>query len=127
MSSLPDLEVYKAAHECRHQQEDLIKHKPGLKITFAIQPISSNAIRATNSGIDSPLGISEKSHQWFLLMTEWTNHKDEITVRDAARKIVAAAETTAKQNGTFLNFKYSNYSSRDQDPLSTYGVEYLKN
>jgi hypothetical protein len=60
-------------------------------------------------------------------MTEWTNHKDEITVRDAARKIVAAAETTAKQNGTFLNFKYSNYSSRDQDPLSTYGVEYLKN
>jgi hypothetical protein len=63
ISSLPDLEVYKAAHECRHQQEDLIKHKPGLKITFAIQPISSNAIRATNSGIDSPLGISEKHLQ----------------------------------------------------------------
>lgn len=63
MSSLPDLEVYRAANKCRYQQEELIKHIPGLKITFVIQPISSNAIKATNAGIGSPLGVSEQHQQ----------------------------------------------------------------
>lgn len=63
MSSLPDLEVYKAANECRYQQEEAIKHVPGLKITFVIQPISSTAIKATNAGAGSPLGITEQHHQ----------------------------------------------------------------
>lgn len=58
-------------------------------------------------------------------MTEWTNQEDEPAVLEAARKIIDAAETTAKKNGTYLNFKYSNYSSRDQDPQSTYGAENL--
>ncbi|KAJ5698965.1 FAD-binding type 2 [Penicillium macrosclerotiorum] len=121
MSSLPDLEVYNAASECRYQQEEVIKDIPGAKITFTLQPISSNAIRTTNAGAGSPLGITAKAHQWFLLMTEWTNQEDEATVRDAARKIIDAAEVVAKKNGTFLDFKYANYSSRDQDPQSTYG------
>lgn len=63
MSSLPDLEVYKAANECRYQQDELMKNIPGAKITFTLQPISSNAIKATNANVGSPLGITEQPHQ----------------------------------------------------------------
>ncbi|KAJ5637406.1 Bifunctional solanapyrone synthase [Penicillium lividum] len=108
MSSLPDLEVYKVANECRYQQEGSLKHIPGLKITLVFQPVSSKAIKATNAGVGSPLGIAEQHHQWLLLMTDWSNQEDETIVREAARKIVEAAEATAKKNGTFLEFKYSN-------------------
>lgn len=45
---------------------------------------------------------------------------------DASRKIVDRAETVARQNGTLLRFKYSNYASRDQDPLAGYGEESLR-
>lgn len=61
----------------------------------------------------------------FLLMTDWSSKEDEAVVRDAARKVVDAAGATAKKNGSFLEFKYSNYASRDQDPHSTYGLDNL--
>ncbi|KAJ5805940.1 FAD-binding type 2 [Penicillium pulvis] len=106
-------------------QDELMKSIPGAKITFTLQPISSNAIKITNANMGSPLGITEQPHQWFLVMTEWTNREDEPAVLEAARKIIDAAETIAKKNGTYLKFKYANYSSRDQDPQSTYGAENL--
>lgn len=58
-------------------------------------------------------------------MSEWSNQEDEGTVREATRKIINESEAVARRNGTFLEFKYSNYASRDQDPLSTYGKENL--
>lgn len=59
-------------------------------------------------------------------MTDWTNPEDELTMLQASRKIVDRAETVAKRNGTFLDFKYSNYASRDQDPLGSYGSENVR-
>lgn len=59
-------------------------------------------------------------------MADYKNPEDEERVRDAVRKIVETAETTAKKNGTWLPFIYSNYASRDQDPLASYGPENLK-
>lgn len=58
-------------------------------------------------------------------MSEWSNQEDEGTVREATRKIINEAEAVARRNGTFLEFKYSNYASLDQDPFSTYGKENL--
>lgn len=42
-------------------------------------------------------------------------------MREASRTIVERAEAVARQNGTHLDFKYSNYASRDQNPLASYG------
>jgi FAD/FMN-containing dehydrogenase len=58
-------------------------------------------------------------------MTDWSNPEDEETMREASRKILDRAEAVAKKNGTFMNFRYMNYASRDQDPLATYGPENL--
>lgn len=59
----------------------------------------------------------------FLILADWTNAEDEARVREGVRKIVDAAEDTAKKNGTYIPFKYSNYSAPDQDPLASYGAE----
>lgn len=56
-------------------------------------------------------------------MTDWTNPEGEPAMLEVSGKIVDRAETVTKRNGTFLDFKYSNYASRDQDPLGSYGSE----
>lgn len=59
-------------------------------------------------------------------MADWKQAKDEDRVRESVRKIVDVAEKTAKTNGTYLPFVYSNYASRDQDPLASYGADNLQ-
>lgn len=56
-------------------------------------------------------------------MADWKNAKDENLVREACRKIAETAERVAQKNGTYLPFIYSNYASRDQNPLASYGIE----
>jgi hypothetical protein len=56
-------------------------------------------------------------------MADWKNAKDENLVREACRNITETAERVAKKNGTYLPFIYSNYASRDQNPLASYGDE----
>jgi len=54
---------------------------------------------------------------------DWSNPEDEAVVLEASRKIIDQAGTVGRKNETYLDFKYSNYCSRDQDPLASYGAE----
>lgn len=56
-------------------------------------------------------------------MTQWSRAEDESIILEASRKIIDQAEAVAKENGTYIDFKYSNYALRDQDPLATYGPD----
>ncbi|CAL5875166.1 uncharacterized protein PFLUO_LOCUS9470 [Penicillium psychrofluorescens] len=121
----PDLDVYNAVEEYRLQQLEVVKNIPGARITMNIQPMSSNAITVCDANGGNPLGLKAQAHQWFLIMMDWSNPEDEATMLEASHKIVDQAEAVAKKNGTYVDFKYSNYCSRDQDPLATYGSENL--
>jgi len=46
-------------------------------------------------------------------------------VRKAACMIADKVEEVSKKNGTYLPFQYANYSSRDQNPLASYGADNL--
>ncbi|KAE8374065.1 hypothetical protein BDV26DRAFT_296330 [Aspergillus bertholletiae] len=120
MTSLPSLDVYKAIEKTHAEQVDLLKDVEGLTLTTVIQPMSSSAMKAT---FNSPLGLTPAGQQWFLVRADWKNAKDEERVREAVRKIVDVAESEAKQTGVHLPYLYSNYASRDQDPLASYGAE----
>ncbi|KAJ5568616.1 FAD-binding type 2 [Penicillium hetheringtonii] len=66
-----------------------------------------------------------------LLKTSWikyydANPENEEKVLAASRKIVDGVKAVTKKNGIYLDFKYSNYSSRDQNPLASYGAEGLQ-
>ncbi|OCK73798.1 6-hydroxy-D-nicotine oxidase [Lepidopterella palustris CBS 459.81] len=126
MSSLPDLDMYKAVEACRIEQIEVLKNVEGIILTMVIQPIASNAINASNANGGNPMGLIAQNHQWFLVMADWKNAKDEELVRKSVRKILDTAEEVSKKNGTYLPFVYSNYASRDQDPLVSYGTENLQ-
>lgn len=59
-------------------------------------------------------------------MADWSDPSDEPIMREACRAVIEEAENVAKRNGTYLPFVYSNYASRDQDPLASYGAENVK-
>lgn len=63
MTSLPDVEVYKAAERTRLDQINAIKHSPGAVINTVIQPISSSTIEACNAREGNPLGLKPESQQ----------------------------------------------------------------
>lgn len=56
-------------------------------------------------------------------MADWKNLADEEKVRASCRAIVSKGEEVAKKNGTHIPFLYANYSSRDQNPLKSYGAD----
>lgn len=63
MTSLPDIEVYKAAERTRLDQIDAIKHIPDALLNMVIQPISSSTIEACNARGGNPLGLEPESQQ----------------------------------------------------------------
>ncbi|KAI5306504.1 hypothetical protein KEM55_008593, partial [Ascosphaera atra] len=124
MTSLPSLEVYKAAEEARLKTVEELKGT-SVEVVMVIQPISSLMVAACQKRGGNPLGLKAKGQQWFLVEVDY-EEQDEEKARVAGQQIIAAAEVTAKENGTYLPFKYSNYASRDQDPLASYGKENLQ-
>ena len=138
MSSRPCLELYEATEKVRREQQEALSDVEGLVLTNVFQPMSSLAMKQSQKNGGTPLGLEAVGQQcmlpslWyaretnkigFLSMADWKNSKDEDRVREAVRKIVDVAEATAKQAGAYLPYRYSNYASRDQDPLSSYGAE----
>lgn len=69
MTSLPDLEVYKAAENFRLKQVERIKDIPGSNLTVVIQPLQSNVIEACNARGGTPLGLKAQSHQCAFMMS----------------------------------------------------------
>ncbi|OOF95298.1 hypothetical protein ASPCADRAFT_147461 [Aspergillus carbonarius ITEM 5010] len=123
MSSRPCLELYEATEKVRREQEEALNDVEGLVLTNVFQPMSSLAMKESQKNGGTPLGLEPVGQQWFLSMADWKNAEDEDRVREATRKIVDVAEATAKQAGAYLPYRYSNYASRDQDPLSSYGAD----
>lgn len=59
-------------------------------------------------------------------MADWKNAHDTDVVRASCKAIVDKCEEISKRNGTYLPFRYANYASVDQNPLSTYGADNLQ-
>ncbi|KAL5339069.1 hypothetical protein BJX70DRAFT_364917 [Aspergillus crustosus] len=122
MSSRPSLAVYNAIQQARQEQVEALSDLQDVVLTTTFQPMSSLAMKKS---AESPLGLDEVGQQWFLTMGDWKNPSDEARVREAVKKIVDVAEATAKEEDVFLDYKYSNYAARDQDPLAAYGPDNL--
>ncbi|KAL4989543.1 hypothetical protein BDW68DRAFT_186378 [Aspergillus falconensis] len=120
MSSSPSLKLYKAIDEALAEQAAALHDVEGISITTVFQPVSSLAMQKS---ADSPLGLDPVGQQWLLAMGECKHSTDEPRVRDAIKKIVDVAESTARKEGVWLRYKYINYAARDQAALGSYGVK----
>lgn len=67
LSSLPDLEVYRAAEAARVEQVEALKNIEGAILTFVIQPIASGAIKTSNAEGGNTLGLTAQNQQCKLL------------------------------------------------------------
>ncbi|KAL2821356.1 FAD-binding domain-containing protein [Aspergillus cavernicola] len=123
MSSRPSIEVYKAIENARAEQVLALQDLKNVTLTTVFQPMSSLAMKQSAS---SPLGLEPAGQQWFLAMGDWANAADEERVRAAVKNIVDVAEKVARENGAYLDYKYSNYAARDQDALAGYGEENIE-
>lgn len=63
MSSLPDLEVYKAADECRKLKMIELKGVDGLGFTLSFQPIPAAAVQVSQARGGNSMGVEPKSQQ----------------------------------------------------------------
>jgi len=63
MSSLPDLEMYRAVEASRIEQVEALKDVEGIILTMVIQPIASSAIKASEAKGGNPLGLIAQNHQ----------------------------------------------------------------
>ncbi|PYH88761.1 6-hydroxy-D-nicotine oxidase [Aspergillus ellipticus CBS 707.79] len=113
-------ELVQGCRKTRQEQQAALSDVEGLVLTNVFQPMSSLAMEQSQG---TPLGLEPVGQQWFLAMADWKHAKDEARVRDAIREIVDVAEASAKEEGVYLPHRYSNYASRDQDPLASYGAE----
>ncbi|KAF8866921.1 6-hydroxy-D-nicotine oxidase [Acephala macrosclerotiorum] len=125
MTSLPDLELFKAVEEERLRQIEVLKIAgvEDVMLTMVFQPIASGAIKACDAKGGNPMGLSAQNQSWFLIMADFKNLADEEAVRSSCRAIVSIGEEIAKKNGTHIPFIYANYASRNQNPLRSYGEE----
>ncbi|KAL3443452.1 hypothetical protein BJX65DRAFT_298249 [Aspergillus insuetus] len=128
-TTLPSLTVYEAAEKTRLEEMASLSDLPRADLTMVIQPMSSLAIKVAEAKGGNPLGLAGVGgHQWFLVMADYADtlsEADEARVRASVKRIVDVVEETAKSDGVWVPYKYSNYSSRDQDPLASYGEENL--
>ncbi|KAL4737915.1 hypothetical protein BDV11DRAFT_190645 [Aspergillus similis] len=128
-TTLPSLTVYEAAEKARVEEQASLSDLPRADLTMVIQPMSSLAIKVAESKGGNPLGLPSVGHQWFLVMADYADTlsaEEEARVRASAKRVVDVVEETAKKEGAWLPYKYSNYCSRDQDPLASYGEENLQ-
>jgi len=69
------------------------------------------------------MGHTPVPQTWYAMMAEWPDPSHEDRIRAAAKKLIDTAEKISKEHGTYLPYRYANYSSRDQDPIASYGKE----
>ncbi|KAL4886766.1 hypothetical protein BJY04DRAFT_213520 [Aspergillus karnatakaensis] len=119
-SARPSQAVYEAIEQARRDQVEALADLTNVTLTTTFQPMSSLAM---TQSADSPLGLEPVGQSWFHAMGDWTNPDYEPRVRAAVKAIIDVAEAKAKGEGVFLEYKYSNYAARDQDPIASYGEE----
>jgi len=64
MTSLPDLEMYKAAEEVRAQQATILESAgvENASLYLAFQPIASSAVKACDEKGGNPMGLKAQNH-----------------------------------------------------------------
>jgi len=122
MATRPDLELYKTLEKLRLEIKEELKDVEGHDLQAIIQPITSGAVKLSAEK-GNPMGHTPVPQVWFCVLAEWSDPSDEDRVRAGVKKLIDTAEKVSKEHGTYLPYRYANYSSRDQDPIASYGEE----
>ncbi|KAF2876999.1 hypothetical protein BDV95DRAFT_589646 [Massariosphaeria phaeospora] len=123
VSSGIDAQLYKDVYAVWKEKATAVHASVGANMTFVLQPIPAGMARAGKAKGGNPMGIPEKTHQWWTTLVDWTNPKDDETVRSVPIAITETWKQQSKQRGLEIPYIFMNDASRDQNPIASYGKE----
>ncbi|KAF2688556.1 FAD linked oxidase-like protein [Lentithecium fluviatile CBS 122367] len=123
ISSGVDAQLYKDVYKVWKEKATTVHASTGANMTFVLQPIPAGLTRASKAKGGNPMGIPEKNHQWWTTLVDWTDPKDDATVRSAPIAITETWKQLSKQRGLEVPYIFMNDASRDQNPIASYGKD----
>ncbi|KAH3948470.1 hypothetical protein HBI56_121770 [Parastagonospora nodorum] len=121
VSSAVDTQLYKDVYAVWKEKATAVHASTGANMTFVLQPIIPDMTAASNAAGGNPMGIPATTHQWWTTLVDWTDPADDNAVRAVPIAVTEAWERLSKQRGLDVPFIFANDSSRDQNPIASYG------
>ncbi|KAK8100142.1 fad linked oxidase-like protein [Apiospora kogelbergensis] len=121
VSSQIDAQLYRDVYGFWLERATAVREAVGANQTFVIQHVSDNVAQQGIKNGGNPLGLPQKSHQWWTTLVDWNDAKDDEMARSASIATTARWKEVSRERGLDVDFLYMNDASRDQNPLAGYG------
>ncbi|KAF1999180.1 hypothetical protein P154DRAFT_577329 [Amniculicola lignicola CBS 123094] len=92
-------------------------------LVFNMQPISPALVNAGALRGGNPPALKEIPQMWLELSTGWWSEQDDAVVYDVSRKPMKRAEGLSRKRGLYIDYKFMNNASGDQDLLLHYSAK----
>lgn len=96
----------------------------GLTCSLTLQPYALSCLQTSASQGGNSLGLDPANGSLVsvLLLSFWTKSGDDQTIERIMRGVLEDIEKDSADRGTAVPFRYMNYASKFQDPVSSYGT-----
>ncbi|TGJ88729.1 hypothetical protein E0Z10_g92 [Xylaria hypoxylon] len=120
-----DIATLQAAADIYTAAIDPVKATEGLICSLTFQPYAKSLLQSSASKGGDVLGLSPSSGSLvnLLLLTYWSNAKDDDAILGAMKTALRGIDQDATSKGTKVDYVYMNYASEDQDVIKSYGGE----
>ncbi|KAI0415869.1 FAD-binding domain-containing protein [Xylaria grammica] len=125
MTVKADVETLQAAANIYTAAIDPVKSTEGLVCSLTLQPYAESLLQSSAAKGGNVLGLSAESGSLvnLLLLTYWSNEKDDDAILAAMKTALQGIDQDATSKGTKVDYVYMNYASEDQDVIGSYGGE----
>ncbi|RYC59046.1 hypothetical protein CHU98_g7163 [Xylaria longipes] len=123
--SKADIETLQAAADIYTVAIDPVKSTEGLICSLTLQPYAESLLQSSAAKGADVLGLGTNSGSLvnLLLLTYWSNAKDDAAILGAMKTALHGIDQDATSKGTKVDYVYMNYASEDHDVVGSYGGE----
>ncbi|RWA09625.1 hypothetical protein EKO27_g5487 [Xylaria grammica] len=120
-----DVGTLRAAANIYTAAIDPVKSTKGLVCSLTLQPYAEPLLQSSAARGGNVLGLSTETGSLvnLLLLTYWSNEKDDDAILSAMKAVLQGIDQDATSKGTKVDYMYMNYASEDQDVIGSYGGE----
>ncbi|KAK8084449.1 hypothetical protein PG997_005720 [Apiospora hydei] len=105
-----------------------VKDAPGLMCSYTLQPYPVSQLQKSSANGCNVLGLDPTNGPVVnvLLLSYWTDKKDDVGVISFMQKALKRIERNADERGQLVPFIYWKYAFSDQEALRSYGEENVR-
>ncbi|KAH8788064.1 hypothetical protein F5883DRAFT_657513 [Diaporthe sp. PMI_573] len=123
-----DVETLTTGGDIWCEELEPVKHVAGLMCSYTLQPYPVSQLKRTHANGGNVLGLDPGDGPVVnvLLLSYWTDKKDDERMIAFMQKALKRIEQNADARGQLVPFIYWNYAFSHQDPLRSYGEENIR-